>query len=318
MREPTCPLPSRAYNLKLLHEERRPGLDSHGWCFGLPPGITPQQWPLDALTGYPLVHAFTLRLPEDYRCHGPDIAGFSLFARCDEHSDGGTSPDEAILQAMTAEAAPEDTRYRPFWDAARAVHPRLFRMEDILGDSFAAILLTEAELSGPPCAVPDTSAAQNLSRHKPPGWLGCGSGRDFFDGHVGASSVKENHWVYKTLGGVPDARADWSRALCWTPRAADPNAGKPPQDPFAADMASTYQQPYYYEGDAVKDENFRKAEWTADHARDHIGGTMQPVQVTPRFSPFYVEFEEYLGGHNFGGGNCQFDFLNMQLDWACG
>ena len=45
---------------------------------------------------------------------------------------------------------------------------------------------------------------------------------------------------------------------------------------------------------------------------------MQPVQAAPRFSPFCVEFEEYLGGHNFGGGNCQFDFLNMQLDWACG
>jgi hypothetical protein len=33
--------------------------------------------------------------------------------------------------------------------------------------------------------------------------------------------------------------------------------------------------------------------------------------------PRYVEFDEYLGGYNFGG-NCQLDFLNMQLDWACG
>jgi hypothetical protein len=264
------------------------------------------------------VHAFTLRLPEDYRCHGPEIAGVSLFACCAEHSDGGTSPDEAILEAMTAETPPQDARYRPFWDARSAAHPRLSRMEDILDDSFAAILLTEDELNGPLCAVPETRAAQSVSSHKKPGWLARGSGRDFFDGHVGASSVKANHWVYKTLGGVPEARLDWNRALRWSPRAVDPNAGKAPQDSFAGDKTAGYQQPHYYEGGGVKAENFRKAEWTADHARDHIGGTMQPVQATPRFSPFYVEFEEYLGGHNFGGGNCQFDFLNMQLDWACG
>ena len=51
---------------------------------------------------------------------------------------------------------------------------------------------------------------------------------------------------------------------------------------------------------------------------EQSGGTMQPIQVTPRFSPFYIESEEYLGGYNFGTGNCQLDFLNMKLDWACG
>jgi hypothetical protein len=39
----------------------------------------------------------------------------------------------------------------------------------------------------------------------------------------------------------------------------------------------------------------RSHAWTAGHARDHIGGTTQPVQTTPRFSPFYVEFDEYQG-----------------------
>jgi hypothetical protein len=318
MREPACLLPSRAYNLELLHEERRPGPDSHGWCFGLPPGISPQQWPLDFLTGYPLVHAFTLRLPRDYRCHGPDIAGFSLFACCAEHSDGGTSPDEAILEAMTAAEPPRDARYRPFWEAARSAHPRLHRMSDILGDSFAAILLTEAELNGPLCALPGTRGAQELSCHKPPRWLERGSGGDFFDRNIDAFGVQQKHRVYKALGGVPEARADWSRALRWRARAVDPNAGQAPRDSFAPDGTSAYQKPYYFVGDVARPENFRKAEWTADHAPDHIGGTMQPVQATPKFSPFYVEFEEYLGGQNFGGGNCQFDFLNMQLDWACG
>jgi hypothetical protein len=80
MLQPRCPMPMRAYNIELLREEGRVGPDSHGWCFGLPPGISPKQWPLDPQTGYPLVHGFTLRLPDDYRCHGPDIAGLSFFA----------------------------------------------------------------------------------------------------------------------------------------------------------------------------------------------------------------------------------------------
>jgi len=50
------------------------------------------------------------------------------------------------------------------------------------------------------------------------------------------------------------------------------------------------------------------------HARDHIGGTCKPIPGHAAFQSFYLEFEEYLGGYNFGGGNCQLDFLNMQLD----
>ena len=68
----------------------------------------------------------------------------------------------------------------------------------------------------------------------------------------------------------------------------------------------------------IKAEAYRKHAWTEDHAPNHIGGTMEPVQATPKFSPFYLEFDEYLGGFNFGGGNCQLDFLNLELDWACG
>ena len=320
MLQPSCPIPTRAYNIEILQEEGRGGSDSHGWCFGLPPGISPKQWPLDPLTGYPLVHGFTLRLPEDYRCHGPDITGLSFFAFCMEHSDGGTAPDAAIQAATSGDEAPEDERYRPFWQAARSRHPRLYRMTDILGDSFAVILLNQAELKGAPCRPPDTQAARALSRHAAPRWLEVGSGRALFDGQLGHAFDRkaEDLFLYKTFGTVPEARLDWSRALQWRPRENDPNAGKAPEDPFSSEQVSGYQQPHYYEGGVVKTENYRKHSWTADHALNHIGGTMQPVQATPKFSPFYVEFEEYLGGYNFGTGNCQLDFLNMQLDWACG
>jgi hypothetical protein len=317
---PSCELPTTAYNLELLHEEGRRGPHRHGWCFGLPPGISPEQWPLDPLTGYPLVHGFTLRLPSDYRCHGPDITGLSFFAPCLDHSDGGTTPDEAIQAAMTGAAAPDDERYRPFWTAARNSHPRLHRLTDILGDSFAVILLSDDELNGPLCQPPDATAARTLSCHPAPRWLHTGSGYAFFGWQIGTSlcGKPEEHFMFKILGAVPEPRLDWSRALKWSARANDPNAGKAPEDSSVAQKMSGYQQPYYFEGGVIKAERYRKHAWTADHADDHIGGTMQPIQAVPRFSPFYIEFNEYLGGYNFGTGNCQIDFLNMQLDWACG
>lgn len=159
-----------------------------------------------------------------------------------------------------------------------------------------------------------------MSRHAAPRWLEVGSGRALFDGQLGHAFDRkaEDLFLYKTFGTVPEARLDWSRALQWRPRENDPNAGKAPEDPFSSEEVSGYQQPHYYEGGVVKAENYRKHSWAADHLLNHIGGTMQPVQATPKFSPFYVEFEEYLGGYNFGTRNCQLDFLNMQLDWACG
>jgi hypothetical protein len=45
---------------------------------------------------------------------------------------------------------------------------------------------------------------------------------------------------------------------------------------------------------------------------------MRPCQAVPEMSPFYIEFEEYFGGYNFGGGNAQLDFRDMTFDWACG
>jgi hypothetical protein len=156
------------------------------------------------------------------------------------------------------------------------------------------------------------AAARALSVHRPPRWLDAGSGRAFFDF---GTLPKELH---EMLGDIPPAQLDWSRALRWSPRVNDPNAGKAPADFFSTNNPSGYQQPYYYEGGVIGAGNFREHSWIAGHAPNHIGGTMRPVQGVPKFSPFYIEFEEYFGGYNFGGGNGQLDFLNMRLDWACG
>ena len=159
------------------------------------------------------MHGFTLRLPDDYRCHGPDVAGLSFFAFCIEHSDGGTDPDEAIQTAMSSDGAPEDERHRPFWEAARSSHPRLHRMTDILGDSFAVILLSQAELNGPLCRPPDTRVARALSSHAAPRWLEVGSGRALFDGQLGTAFDRkvEDLSLYKMFGTVPEVIASGLR-----------------------------------------------------------------------------------------------------------
>ncbi|WP_211985212.1 hypothetical protein [Bradyrhizobium tropiciagri] len=54
------------------------------------------------------------------------------------------------------------------------------------------------------------------------------------------------------------------------------------------------------------------------HGRNHLGGTMFPNQWTPKYSPTYLEIEEYFGGFNFGGGNGQLDLASLEFDWACG
>ena len=113
----------------------------------------------------------------------------------------------------------------------------------------------------------------------------------------------ERYGVFKQFGQIPDADPAFNRALKLTPRTGDPNAGKAVGDPDYVDQL---------------DENYAKREWANDLQPNHLGGTMSPFQQAPDFSPYYIEFEEWLGGYNFGGGNAQLDFRDMRFDWACG
>src|SRR5215471_8265416 len=55
----------------MLPRRDRGTLWRQGWCHGLPPGLIAAQWPLSHQCGHPMRHAFTLRLPEEYRVKGP-------------------------------------------------------------------------------------------------------------------------------------------------------------------------------------------------------------------------------------------------------
>ncbi len=126
---------AHAYDIEILHRTAGPrSEDCHGWCFGLPPGIDPKQWPLDPISGYPLMHGFTVRLPEDYRCHGPDIVALSFFATAADQNDGGASVRQPLYDAVIgAGGVPADQDLVQFYTAAQSAHPRLHRMKDILG-----------------------------------------------------------------------------------------------------------------------------------------------------------------------------------------
>lgn len=284
-------LPSRAYDLQMLDRPVDRARD-HGWVYGLPPGIESEQWPLDAVTGYPLMHGFTVKLPDDYRVHGEDIVAVSFFATAPDHNDGGAPDNPEIREAV----------------AARPAHPRLSRMTDILDYEYAAILLTEAEYNGAFATPPAPLALATAER---PRWLEVGGASAFHESAPG--------YAKKLLPSMPRADLAENRAIVLTARASDPNAGKGPQDTHVKRGPPTGYQPYYYYVDGVVSrDNFRLHDWGKDHAPNHLGGAMRPCQAVPEISPFYIEFEEYFGGYNFGGGNAQLDFRDMKFDWACG
>jgi hypothetical protein len=307
----------RAYNLEMLPREvDRAAADNHGWVFGLPPGITPAQWPLDPVSGYPLMHGFTLKLPEDYRVHGPDIVALSFFATAADQNDGGAALRDdlhAIVTGMDSADA-GNAALLPFWQQTQTRHPRLHRMDDILSYAYAVILLTEAEFAGPLCHPPAFAANPYLNPGARPQWLSVGSGQAM----AGDASSGQTYF-HTILGGVPDKRLDWNRAISCAPRATDPNAGVAPEDNYSDGPAETgYVNFFYFEGGKTSADSYREHDWGKDHKPNHIGGTMRPNQAVPSFSPYYIGFEETFGGYNFGTGNAQLDFKEMKFDWACG
>lgn len=320
-------LPQTAYDMHMLHREATEDSRGDGWAFGLPPGISPVEWPLDPNTGWPLMHGFTLRLPPEYRCHGNDIVAISFFAASPDMNEELVH-NPAIGAAMTAATPPDDPALRPFWAAEQDRHLRLHRMTDILDASYALILLTEAEFNGPLCRPPVIDSPA-LDPKIAPDWMTIGSAASFtaVTVHPDAGGPNpplglavEDYGVIKSLGGVPEARPDFNRALQLTPRAEDPNAGKAPQETWDDGPADNgYQNFFYWEDGKIGAENYRIHDWAKDHEENHLGGTMRPIQGTPEgFGPFYVGFTEDMGGYNFGGGTAQLDFQNVRFDWACG
>ncbi|MEO0911374.1 MAG: hypothetical protein AAFY59_00050 [Pseudomonadota bacterium] len=302
----------KAYDLVQVMGKDIRAEGSSGWVFGLPPGIQPGQWPLDPNSGYPLKHGFTLLLPEEYRMHGPEIVGLSFFAVAAEHNDGMplSSPGLFDVIRQPGETPPEDEGLRAFWEHARAPHPRMHRMKDILDCEYAVILLTQEEFDGPLCPVPEIAASPLLDKDMRPEWLEVGSAHGFHKRFERPPSPLEEvqRAVSKTGDeGVP-ARLDFGVPIFLKLRESDPNAGRKALESW---QSGHYESPFT--------ESFDYKPWAEGlPGRDHLGGTMFPIQAVPDFSPYYIEFEESFGDYNFGMGNAQLDILNLKFDWACG
>lgn len=170
---------------------------SSGWAFGMPPAINPEQWPLDPDTGYPLMHGFTLQLPEEYRCHGPKIVGVSFFGSPPDHEEGTLNP--RVAAALAADAPPTEPDLLPFYEAAQRRHPRVHVMTDTLEAPYAVILLTAEELAGPRTTPPPLVDSPALAEVPAPRWLTEGSAAVYDHPRVSparppGSSGRETSW----------------------------------------------------------------------------------------------------------------------------
>jgi len=279
---------------------------SGGWSLGLPPGITQHQWPLSESLGYPLRHAFTLQLPREYRTRGEDYVAISVFVD-DQFEELPSSPViEAYFASELSVQPPGDEALLPFWQHRRARHPMQFDMTDILGAQYAAIWLTQAEFAGDICPAPMLQGNPLLGQS--PGWL-----EQSYIEYLAYCKVRNpGSPAFDWLPGEGLAAGiDTAFPIRAQVREGDPNVGKPPRDWEDDCKASGYVPAYSGE----QSEALGLAQLGG---RNHLGGTMFPIQSYPEFGPFYLEFEENFGGFNFGGGNAQLDLVKMELDWACG
>ncbi|MEG2267189.1 MAG: hypothetical protein RSA84_22160 [Acinetobacter sp.] len=308
----------QAYDFTLLPHPIRENMPrQQGWCFGLPPGITPEQWPLDPNNGFPLNHGFTFLLPEDYRIYGPEIIALSFFSVAREHNDGGTPCTEEVLNVFEHfdhSAPPEDHDLYLFWLAEKQRHPRLFRMEDSLGCSYAVILLTLQEFDGPFCEPPELIPNYYRDQQEAPAWISVGNAFNYFQDSVRPTDTPESNFVYRKLGTIPEQSLAFNLAISCQPRTFDPNAGISPTE----SNDTEYQSIYFFYEDTAGNSQCGTHRWHNTHQPNHLGGSMSPVQSIPNeISPYYIEFEEYFGGYNFAAGNAWLDLKNMKFDFSC-
>ncbi|MEN3346849.1 MAG: hypothetical protein V7632_484 [Bradyrhizobium sp.] len=199
--------PTLAYDLTLLKTPPQRGTDhDNGWCYGLPPGIRPEQWPLSPYDGFPMQHCFTLRLPVQYRARGEAYVALAMFA--DQQYDEPIEVD-AVAKYLAAETVerPSEGNLLPYWSYRQNRHPTECRMKDIIDHNFAAIWLTEAEFAGPLCAPPELAGNPLLQINPPPRWIERGTARTVFEAQVGriarVEELEQKYW-YRLFGHVPE------------------------------------------------------------------------------------------------------------------
>jgi len=130
-----------------------------GWENGLPPGIKAEQWPRSRTSGLPLVHGFTVRVPEGFRAKGEERIALSYFHPGDSESYPGKAGAQDRVKSVLQGGKLEKTeKGHPFWEAlaahAKASHPATVLHRDILDHDHAIVWHTAAEFAGARCQRP--------------------------------------------------------------------------------------------------------------------------------------------------------------------
>jgi hypothetical protein len=279
-------------------------MDDHGrdgHAFGRPPGLDPGRWPRSRVNGLPMAHLFTVLVPPQFRCAGPDLVALSAF-QADDHV---ATVVTGVAEVLAGGSPPgHDLGAVPFWAALAAYagdrHPHELYVEDEIGGGWAWVWRSGAEFAGAPCQLPDDAA--RLPR-------------------------------YTTFDGADAWRADQpARPLRLEARVDDPNVGRRIED-LAPDQVvagwehSGYIDTYSEEGERLGLDRFA--------GRDHFGGTAEPVNggaagdgseatsdggwAWVPMSPFFLAFDEKLGNPNLGcDGVLQLDLATGRVRWSCG
>lgn len=251
-----------------------------GWTHGRPAGIKTAQWPRSRVNGLPMAHIWTFLVPQEYRVKGENYIAISLFQADDHVAD----KVEGVLQVINDKKPVQDSGSQAFWEALWEYtdnrHPMEIYLEDIIEGGWALIWLTKEEFNAGFTELPDEE-----------------------------KSVFPN---YNSLDGMNCFQQNEPpKYVKLIVRENDPNVGRALEDWPDEEDENAYIDMH---SDKGKELNLRERFW----GKTHFGGTANPTQATPEFSPFYIEFEERLGNSNMGGGNGQIDLLNDVLDWACG
>jgi len=132
-----------------------------GWEHGLPPGIAPEEWPRSRASGLPLMHGFTITVPEEFRVKGSERVALSYFHPGDSESYPSRSADR-VAAILGGEPAGDE----PFWQAlaahAASRHPATVYLRDILEHDHSVMWHTAAVLERPRCPRPETDLPDGI------------------------------------------------------------------------------------------------------------------------------------------------------------
>lgn len=175
-----------------------------GWIGSAGPGIDSTTWPRGALTGLPMFHVLTLRLPEAYRRRGTELPGIAFFQGEGQFAEPRSRARRG-LRRWVADPFERDV-------SQAADHPHLLRRTDVIDGQFALVWLDEDELAaGPTEPPPDT---RRVGEHVAD------------DGGPNAWDTREStRWVWLLVRN-------------------DPNAGRAPVDPLEVDAVPGYVSPF--------------------------------------------------------------------------